>query len=87
MERRLDELRALGADGVEAYHPDLTEGQTQRVLEHAAGFGLLVSGGSDYHGKNKANVQLGRGAGRRKILAGDVWPLIERLAAVGIVEI
>ncbi len=87
MERRLHELRELGADGVEAYHPDLTGEQTERVLKFAAGSGMLVSGGSDYHGRNKANVQLGRGAKRRKITAEDVWPLIERLGAVGIVEI
>lgn len=82
MERRLEELRQLGADGVEAYHPDLTPGQTERVLAFAAETGMLVSGGSDYHGKNKANVQLGRGARRRKILAEGVWPLVERLTTV-----
>lgn len=79
MTRRLDELRELGVDGVEAHHPDLTEDQTGKVLKLAADSGMLVSGGSDYHGRNKANVQLGRGARRRKILAGDVWPLLERL--------
>ena len=87
MERRLDELRERGADGAEAYHPDLTDRQTERVLKFAAGSGMLVSGGSDYHGKNKANVQLGRGAGRRKIVAGDVWPLLERLGDTGFIEL
>ena len=33
----------------------------------AARFGLLESGGSDYHGKNKADIELGVGRGEMAV--------------------
>lgn len=39
-----------GLDALEAFHPDHTAMDTERYLTMAARLGLLVSGGSDYHG-------------------------------------
>lgn len=79
---RLDRLLELGIDGVEAYHPDISADLCGMLTGWARRRGRLVSGGSDYHGsnKNKKVSRLGRGAGGRKILARDVWGLVERLA-------
>ena len=41
---------ADGADALEAYHSDHDAQATARYLEIAGRFGLLVTGGSDYHG-------------------------------------
>lgn len=48
-----DEIQTLMASGlhaVEAFHPDHTPEDTARYAELASRFGLLVTGGSDYHG-------------------------------------
>jgi predicted metal-dependent phosphoesterase TrpH len=39
-----------GLDALEAFHPDHTAADTERYLAMAGDLGLLVSGGSDYHG-------------------------------------
>ena len=58
------ELKDLGLDGIEAYYPLHTPTQTRNVLKIAAEIGLLVSGGSDFHGIRFRNVELGIGYGK-----------------------
>jgi len=79
MERRLEMAASMGLDGVEAYHPDVPPGLRQRVLSCAERLGLLVSAGSDFHGRNKVDAALGVGARGRRLKAMDAWALIERL--------
>jgi predicted metal-dependent phosphoesterase TrpH len=47
----LPELAARGLDGVECFRPRLTHGDMDRVAAAAAGAGLFVTGGSDWHGE------------------------------------
>ncbi len=47
---RLVALMALGLDGVEVKHPGHSPGDTARLKAVAAQLGLVVSGGSDWHG-------------------------------------
>lgn len=47
-------LCALGLDGIEAYHPSHTAEDERTALEAAARHGLLVTGGSDFHGSYRA---------------------------------
>ena len=60
---RLDELLAYGIDGLEAYYSGHSEQLTQVLLEYARQHGLAVSGGSDFHGEAKKEIQpvIGRG--------------------------
>ena len=46
----IPELAAEGLGGVEAYHSDHDARAQARYLRIAARYGLVVSGGSDYHG-------------------------------------
>ena len=47
----LEELAADGVlDGVEVWHPGHTEQQMQQLAAFAAAHGLLMTGGSDFHG-------------------------------------
>lgn len=48
-----------GLDGIEAYYSQHTPANTERFLELAARHGLLVTGGSDFHGTPKPDVPLG----------------------------
>ncbi len=47
----LETLVALGLDGVEAYRPRNLAAETEEILAAAAVHGLLVTGGSDWHGE------------------------------------
>jgi predicted metal-dependent phosphoesterase TrpH len=46
----LPELVEAGLMGIEVYHPSHTLYQAERLKEMCAQYGLLMSGGSDYHG-------------------------------------
>ncbi len=57
------ELRAGGLDGLEAYYSNHAWSMTRFLLEAAHKLGLCVSGGSDFHGSVKPDIQLGKGRG------------------------
>ena len=48
----LKELVDAGLMGVEVYHPNHTSRDQKMLLKLCAEYGLLVTGGSDYHGPN-----------------------------------
>lgn len=54
-------------DGIECYYTTFSEEQYKYLLKLCEERKLYVSGGSDYHGRNKANVDLGTGYGKLKI--------------------
>jgi predicted metal-dependent phosphoesterase TrpH len=55
------ELHAQGLDGIEALYSDHTDEETEFFLNLAKEQKMLVTGGSDFHGKAKPHVLLGRG--------------------------
>ncbi len=57
------ELRGQGLDGLEAYYSNHVWNMTRFLLEAAHKLELCVSGGSDFHGTVKPDIQLGRGRG------------------------
>jgi predicted metal-dependent phosphoesterase TrpH len=57
----LPELQAAGLDAIEAYHSDHSAAETQMFLDLARRYGLKVTGGSDFHGDVKPEVELGTG--------------------------
>lgn len=69
-----------GLDGLEVYHSDHRESLIQELLEVAEGWGLVATGGSDFHGSAKPHIRLGM-AGRRRVpetVYHDVLAAIER---------
>ena len=56
-----------GLDAMEVYYPKYTPEQTREALEIADFFGLLYSGGSDFHGDNKPDIALGTGRGQLQV--------------------
>lgn len=61
------DLKAEGLDGMEAVYSMNTPGDESNMLGLAHEFGLLVSGGSDFHGANKPHIRLGSGKGNMQI--------------------
>jgi len=58
-EGELRRLRSLGIEGIECYYSRFAPGDVQRFLSLARTLGLLVTGGSDFHGASKPDVRLG----------------------------
>lgn len=58
-ESRVLALKKLGLDGIEAYYSAYSPAQEAGFLRLAEKHGLLVTGGSDFHGANKPEVPLG----------------------------
>ena len=79
MRRILKLLVPVGLDGVEAYYSGFSAAQQQTVLELAAEFNIMLSGGSDFHGENIPDIKLGRGYGDLQV-PDELYPLIEQRA-------
>ncbi len=67
------QLQAFGLDGLEAYYGMYSPHQTEQFLRLAQKCGLLITGGSDFHGDNKPDVHLGAVVDGQK-LAADLLP-------------
>ena len=63
----LKELIPYGLDGVEGYYTDYTPDMEQRYRAMAKELGLVISGGTDYHGANKPHISIGKGRGELEI--------------------
>ncbi|HWO01628.1 MAG TPA: PHP domain-containing protein [Blastocatellia bacterium] len=59
----VDEMARLGLDGIEAIYSRHSPAQRQSYAEQARRCGLLVTGGSDYHGSYKPDISLVTGLG------------------------
>lgn len=60
----IDELRKeCELDGIECFHPSANENERKELVKYARDNDLFISGGSDYHGKKKPDVELGIGKG------------------------
>ena len=52
----MEELAALGLDGIECYHSTHTAMETEEFLAFAEGHGLFVTGGSDFHADGRSRT-------------------------------
>ncbi|MGH9076807.1 MAG: PHP domain-containing protein [Acidimicrobiales bacterium] len=59
----LRELAGLGLAGVEALYGRYTDAERARVAAAGRAAGLVVTGGSDYHGTYKPDLEVGTGRG------------------------
>lgn len=67
IEELLIYLKSLGLKGVEAYHSSNNAYESDKLRLMAMKLGLGISGGSDFHGAVKPNIQMGKGRGGMKI--------------------
>ena len=63
----LKTLIPYGLDGVEGYYTDYTDDMNVRYRAMAQELGLVLSGGTDYHGANKPHISIGSGRGNLEI--------------------
>jgi len=62
-ERLIQNLKDWGLQGIEAYYPEHRPDQIQRYRDLAKRYGLLVTGGTDFHGDITPDIKLGTGRG------------------------
>lgn len=67
LHRFLEEAVGCGLDGMETLYPKYDEATTAKAQALAKELGLLPSGGSDFHGKNKPDIQMGTGRGSLQV--------------------
>lgn len=60
-------LKNLGLKGIEAYHSSNNQYESGKLKDMAVRNGLLVTGGSDFHGNNKPDIEIGCGRGGLRV--------------------
>ena len=68
-------LKKAGLMGIEVFYSTHTRRQTSEYLEVARKIGLIITGGSDFHGTAKPGIQVGRGKGNLKVTDKLLEPL------------
>ena len=65
----IDEIRNIAElDGIEVYHPSSADDDKKDILyEYARNNNLYISGGSDFHGSPKPDINIGIGRGNLNI--------------------
>lgn len=77
LEEKLGVLQDIGIEGLECFYSRYDEDEIAMLLDIAESRGLLVSGGSDFHGKNK-NVEIGElGVSKRPVFDSDLSLIAE----------
>lgn len=64
-----------GLDGIEAFYSEHTSEQTEYLLKLAERNNLLISCGSDFHGKNKPDIELGTGLNNSLLKQRELFPV------------
>ena len=67
IEELLIYLKSLGLKGIEAYHSSNNMYESDKLRSMALKLDLAISGGSDFHGVVKPNIEMGRGRGGMRI--------------------
>ncbi len=75
LENMISELSQNGLTGIEAYYSTHSPSDTEYIKDIAEKNGLLLSGGSDFHGSNKPHIDLGTGMGSLAV----PYEVLERL--------
>ncbi len=63
----LESITSEGIDGVEGVYSTYKNEEEATIKQYAKEFGLLISGGSDFHGSNKPYIHLGSGRGNLRV--------------------
>lgn len=76
---QLQTLKEIGIAGLECYYSEYTAEESEMLRQAAAEQGLLISGGSDYHGTNKKHLHLGMLNKDDEIVTEDKLSVLELL--------
>ena len=80
VEKLVISLKKIGLGGIEALYPEHPPHATAFYKELADRHHLLITGGTDFHGSLKPDIQLGIGTGDFRVPFALYEQLIDRLA-------
>jgi len=63
LDELIQNLIKIGMRGIEVYYPEHSPEQIRRYTELAEKYGLLMSGGTDFHGSITPGIKMGTGKG------------------------
>ncbi|MBO5338032.1 MAG: Cof-type HAD-IIB family hydrolase [Lachnospiraceae bacterium] len=72
LEKLVAELKEAGLIGIEAVYSTYNAGEEKQMRALASKYHLLISGGSDFHGSNKPDIDLGVGRGKL-FIHEEIW--------------
>lgn len=72
LQRLVSELKEAGLVGIEAIYSTCSAGEIREMRQLAGHNHLLISGGSDFHGKTKPGLEMGTGYGKL-FIPWDIW--------------
>lgn len=75
-------LTRAGLDGIEVYYSTYTPADTLHYLKLCESYGLLPTGGSDFHGVHKPDIELGIGRGNLRVPLNLLEALKEKANAL-----
>lgn len=78
LEELVAELKEAGLKGIEAVYSTYNSGEERQMKKLAGKYGLLISGGSDFHGAAKPGLDLATGYGKLVI----PYEILERIKEV-----
>lgn len=67
LEQLVTKLQEIGLDGLECLHSEQDEAFSEVCFSLCKRYGLMASGGSDFHGLNKPHVKIGQAGGGKYI--------------------
>jgi predicted metal-dependent phosphoesterase TrpH len=67
LKKQIAELRDFGLGGIEVFYSEHTPQITSQYLNLAKEFGLVATGGSDFHGAMNPDIKLGSGFGSLQV--------------------
>ena len=78
LERIMRELMEAGLEAIEVYHSDCDPVRVRQYLDLTRKLGLVAIGGSDFHGRGKPDVELGRPRVPLSLLPDNLIPRLAR---------
>jgi predicted metal-dependent phosphoesterase TrpH len=84
MEETMNDIHEKGVMGLEAWHSGIRIAEAERLEKLARKFGMIVTGGSDFHGeKVRADRRIGITAGKRpveeRLWEDELKPMLEKI--------
>ena len=79
LESLIGEWQTQGLDGIEVYHPSAQNNHASFLKHLAERCGLLMTGGSDFHGETVRKTEIGEGLDRWRSVQEDVNALLARI--------
>jgi len=78
LEEVIKGLKDIGLQGIEVYYSMNKKEETKRYSRIAKKYGLIATGGTDFHGSNKPDIDIGRGLGDFRV----EYKIIEKMRLI-----